>query len=523
MCPLEKKIIASLIITCLLTVPLKSDIPINTHTTNDQKNPAVAFSNGNYIVAWDSYRHSGDGDSGGIVARIFDSNCCPVTGEFLVNEITAGNQKCPDIAADANGNFVIVWQGPGIDEEDIFARRFDPNALPLADEFRVNTYTDNKQLSPRVAMNNEGKFIIVWESLDMPQPGKKAIRGQLYDRFGSKIGGELPISDQPSTCRHPAVAMDNSNEVIVVWTGGSSSNYYVYVRHFEADGNEPFLYSKKVDEENFTNLTKPSLAVDGADNYVIAWDGRCTGSDSQNIYMKRFQWTHVHLHENQFIVNTQQAGDQTNPVVAMSDDSFVVIWESDAESESNQRNIFGQRFINQGEDIGSPIPLGEEFQVNTYAVDDQKYPDVAMRENGEFVTVWQSQGQDGSEYGIFADIGPAIPCADFTGDGFVNFHDYCILAKEWLKDQSPLKTDLVDDNKINGRDLDALCEQWLRPCYDCNDVDIYTDGKIDFKDYCLWAQGYLQKGPLIGDITSNGVVDSADLQVLLFWWTQSCK
>jgi hypothetical protein len=371
-------------------------------------------------------------------------------------------------------------------------------------------------------MNNDGKFIIVWECLDMPEPGKRSIRGQLYDRFGSKIKNELTISDKPSTCRYPDVAMNNSGEVIVVWTGVSSDNY-VYVRHFDADGNDPFLLSKQVDEQEFSTLTRPSIAVDSMDNYVIAWDGRCAGSDSQNIYIKRFQWTHAHLHENQFIVNTQQAGDQTNPVVAISDDSFVIVWESDAESESNQRNIFGQRFINQGEDIGYPIPLGDEFQVNTYVFDDQKYPDVALKETGEFVTVWQSDGQDGSGYGIFADIGPVVPCADFTGDGFVNFHDYCILVEEWLKEQNPLKTDLVDDNKINGRDLDAFCGQWLMPCYDCNDVDIYTDGKIDFKDYCLWAQGYLQQGPLKGDVTGNGTVDLADLKALIFHWAKSCE
>jgi hypothetical protein len=193
------------------------------------------------------------------------------------------------------------------------------------------------------------------------------------------------------------------------------------------------------------------------------------------------------------------------------------VWNNEVDPNTNERDIFGRRYDEWWR------PIGDEFQVNTYVVDDQKYPDVALKETGEFVTVWQSDGQDGSGYGIFADIGPAVPCADFTGDGFVNFHDYCILVEEWLKEQNPLKTDLVDDNKINGRDLDAFCGQWLMPCYDCNDVDIYTDGKIDFKDYCLWAQGYLQQGPLKGDVTGNGTVDLADLKALIFHWAKSCE
>jgi hypothetical protein len=124
---------------------------------------------------------------------------------------------------------------------------------------------------------------------------------------------------------------------------------------------------------------------------------------------------------------------------------------------------------------------------------------------------------------VFAQMGPRVGSADFTGDGFVNFRDYCILAEEWLKIENPLTADLIDDNKIDQCDLNAFCDQWLSFCYDCNDVDIYTDGKIDFKDYCLWAQGYLQKGPLKGDVTGDGTVDWADLKALTLHWAKTCE
>jgi len=64
-----------------------------------------------------------------------------------------------------------------------------------------------------------------------------------------------------------------------------------------------------------------------------------------------------------------------------------------------------------------------------------------------FVTVWQSDGQDGDNYGIFGEFGPKICCADFSGDLFVNFRDFVILAEEWLQEGIFLKTDLIDDKK----------------------------------------------------------------------------
>jgi len=74
--------------------------------------------------------------------------------------------------------------------------------------------------------------------------------------------------------------------------------------------------------------------------------------------------------------------------------------------------------------------------------DDQKRPSVAITENGKFVTVWQSYGQDGSGYGVFGEMGQMVGLADFNNDGFVNFRDYCILADEWLKSGGTLTTDL---------------------------------------------------------------------------------
>lgn len=60
--------------------------------------------------------------------------------------------------------------------------------------------------------------------------------------------------------------------------------------------------------------------------------------------------------------------------------------------------------------------------------------------------------------------------------------------------------------------------------YECSDVDIYSDGVIDFKDYCLLAANWLEQGPdLDGDITDNGVVDMADLEALALYWLQTCE
>ena len=66
--------------------------------------------------------------------------------------------------------------------------------------------------------------------------------------------------------------------------------------------------------------------------------------------------------------------------------------------------VFGQRYASSG------APLGTEFRVNTYTTGNQGYPSVAADAAGNFVVVWQSDGQDGSSYGVFGQrYGQIVP------------------------------------------------------------------------------------------------------------------
>jgi hypothetical protein len=155
--------------------------------------------------------------------------------EFQVNTRPAYDQTYADIAMDANGNFVVVWHGPGANEEDIFAQRFDANGLPLGDELTINSYTDNRQLYPRVGMNGTGRFVVVWESNKVVSgPDVWVAACRVYDNNGVPIGEEFEVS-LLLQCWYPDVAMDGKGDFAVVWMQGKSSNS-VIVRLYNAGG-----------------------------------------------------------------------------------------------------------------------------------------------------------------------------------------------------------------------------------------------------------------------------------------------
>ena len=450
---MRRAFLINLAITPIFASVCSAEFQVNTHTTWDQKDAVVAMDEqGAFVVVWNSYRQ--DDDSGGIFGQRFSATGEPLGSEFQINTTTSGNQASPTVAMDAAGNFIVVWQGPGLNDEDIFAQRFDPNGKPLGVEFQVNTYTDNSQLYPSVAVNVSGQFVVVWESQNiMEDPNKTSICGQLYDASGSTIGPEITINNQPATCRYPAVAMDSDGHFAVVWMKEASKNSIV-ARLYNADGSagtEPF----GVNTISFNSITQPSIAMASSGHFVVVWDGDPNRAGDDDIHARLFELDGTPVAQ-QLVANTTRTGAQQNPRVATNDaGEFVIVWNSQIGPDSSERDIFGQRFDRSGNLIG------DEFQVNTYVTGDQRNPTVAMTETGQFVAVWQSDGQDGSRYGIFGQLGPLIGSADLTGDGFVNFLDYCVLAGEWLKSQNPLMADLIDDNRIDEQDLAAFCQQWL--------------------------------------------------------------
>jgi hypothetical protein len=74
--------------------------------------------------------------------------------------------------------------------------------------------------------------------------------------------------------------------------------------------------------------------------------------------------------------------------VGLADGGFVEVWNG----------VSGQRFDASGNKIGG------EFLLNTYTPDQQQNAQVAALKNGGFVATWESNGQDGSAYGIYARI-----------------------------------------------------------------------------------------------------------------------
>lgn len=394
--------------------PQGTEFRVNTYTTSQQTSSSVAVdADGDVVVAWQSAGQDGSGY--GVYAQRYAASGAPVGSEFRVNTFTAGDQTRPSVAVDADGDVVVAWQSAGQDgsQDGIYAQRYAATGTPLGPEFQVNMYTTGPQISPSVAVDADGDVVVAWESY---------IAGSFYDVYartyngvGTPIGGEFRVSSVTGDRQGaPSVAMDAAGNFVVAWQSpdGVSTNFGIFAQRYAAGGTA-VGGEFRVNTVTTGVQQAPSVAVDADGDVVVAWQSAGQDGSQDGIYAQRYNGAGAPF-GGEFRVNTYTAGSQARPSVAVdAAGDFAVVWDSG--QDGSGYGVYAQRYGPSGAAVGG------EFRINTYTTLIQAFAAVAMDSDGDIVAAWTSgpfQGgggagnQDGSGYGIFAQRYNRVGVAD---------------------------------------------------------------------------------------------------------------
>lgn len=317
-------------------------------SSSGDESSATINDNGNFIIT------SSVGD---VFVQGYSSNGSVSFSQKRVNTTTAGTQTYQSSAMDKNGNFVITWTDMNAadgESEGIFAQRFNSAGVAQGSEFQVNTFGTSRQMYPSVAMDENGGFVITWQSQNQDLGTTNGIYAQKFNSNGAKI--------IPSNCSAPTCNTSTGEFRVNTWIT--------------------------------SNQTRPSITMNASGDFIISWDG-AGSSDGSGIYFQRFNSSAVPVGA-ETLANTYTSGNQIFSDIAMdSNNNFAITWRTDQYNSQVDDSIIAQRFNSSGS------PLGSDFMVNTYNVNAQDHPAIGMDSSGNFVIVWDSNGQDGSSFGIY--------------------------------------------------------------------------------------------------------------------------
>ncbi len=349
--------------------------------------PAMAAdAAGNYVLVWSVDQDDGNGYD--VYAQRFNSAGSQLSNAFQVNTTEAGDQKFGSVACDDAGNFVITWSSAKQDHDGygVYARRYDSSGKALDDEFRVNTTIENNQDFSAVAVAADGHFVITWTSQDQDGNGT-GIYGQLYAFDGTATGEEFQVNSYTlSNQRYSNVAFDEQGNFIVTWSSylQDDSSNAVIARRFNDQGEaqtDDFI----VNTTTLGNQQFSSVVVDATGNFIVAWQGYDLTTGMWNVYLQRFDPLANPLGEEQVL------GQGRFPTVTWGPNGdFIAAWETYDRLVSVPTDLVIQHFDQVGNLAGDPVVLS-----NYYGYD-QEAPALAVADD-RLLIFWASQVPEGAE------------------------------------------------------------------------------------------------------------------------------
>ncbi len=189
------------------------------------------------------------------------------------------------------------------------------------------------------------------------------------------------------------VASAPNGDFVVVWSdqGYDYPLYLGNIRGRRYASNGASLGSFNVTGLEVNGAQSPSIAADSLGDFMVVWQ-RFRADSLTDVFGRRFTSSGTAL-GSEFRVNTFTVDEQDSPNVALAaNGDAVVVWRDDLPP----RRVMGRRYASNGSSLGT------EFALSPFSVFDHPlYPAVAANANGDFVTAWSQYG-DGNNYGVFA-------------------------------------------------------------------------------------------------------------------------
>ena len=296
----------------------------------------------------------------------------------------------------------------------------------------VNSGNQGLQRNSDIAVINEDELIIVWEDRYGHDGSYGGVYGQKLDLNLNAVGQEFLIPEAIQNWQHnPKIYTSDDGEFLITWISSGILKGRTY-DSLTLEGEDEIIidltrqsdfltkFGVKSAELLLPNVSDPrslsfSHIYDG--HYALTWEIWQTESNTfpdvegKDVYAQVFNQDDIAV-STIMKLNEFTSGNQAKPKVAsLSNGNFVSVWESYGQ-DGDLFGVFGQIFDRVG------TKLGPQFQVSNDTVGHQHDPSVIGLDTGNFLVVFENRSIDTSlvvaqEFSALGErIGAPIPIGD---------------------------------------------------------------------------------------------------------------
>lgn len=234
---------------------------IETSDTGNANEPQLAIdANGNALAVWikrDGTRYN-----------LWASRFAAGTGwgaPALLETTDAGDATRPQIAFDAAGNAIAVWEQHTGAFRDIWAARYTA-AGGWGTAAPIETTNDADDLGPQIAFDASGHALVVWQR---NEGGRSHIRANRYTAGTGWGTAAVRVSDGEGSAGSPQLAFDTNGNALAVWRQSDGTRDNLWAGRYTAGAG--WGTAVLIETDNAGPSGAPQIAIDAAGNAMAVW------------------------------------------------------------------------------------------------------------------------------------------------------------------------------------------------------------------------------------------------------------
>jgi hypothetical protein len=243
------------------------------------------------VVVWTHFYSTTQSD---IYAQMYNPNGSARTVQIAV-DINGAEQTHPRVAMDSNGDFVVVWQEDyshltGNTQDSIIAKTFNSLGNPLTSRFEIADGPDGTATNdaPDVGMAANGNFAVEWQQETLGGGGiapTSTIRISEYDLYGDFLRSPS-VAPSVDFLSSPSVSMNAQGNLDLAYQDNSANgNDTIHLALYDTFGD--LLKDQALyfsDTANIGAATSPRVSMDNNNNALVAFQAITAGGIDAGIY-----------------------------------------------------------------------------------------------------------------------------------------------------------------------------------------------------------------------------------------------
>jgi len=342
------------------------------------------------------------------------SNLTPITRLTTTTANWQNISNHPQLALDSSNDIHIVWEDLRNGEWQIFYKKINQNGNQVIGDTQIDTTSINESLHPDIAVDNSNNIHIVWEDWGYVNITNNDTNSEIVYKKLSNSGSELVAEKRITFNNHssliPRIAADSSNNIHLVWFDGRTGSGDIYYKKLDSSGDN---LTGDIAVEDILEGTSsyPDIDIDSSNNLHVVWTDNRTGS--WKIYYTKLDNNGTTLIDDMSISTGTGA---EFPRIAVNGSGYVnIVWNDDKSATNTDEAVFYAALLD-GTVTVNPIQLTDQSfsYFPDIALKNDSYPAISFVDNrdGNFEIYYMSSEDDGDGDNYTTWPGPNQDCND---------------------------------------------------------------------------------------------------------------